>query len=239
VSCCVQPKYTVSHRQSASLMTLVSTAPTTTAAPITKEESPKHDLPAQNETQENHKTVPMPVITPVSAKDPAKDRSLEGGATATDAGARPIDADPAVSAAQATQKRDVPSVAAGAIPGGEAVADPKAKEVNQDLKGANLGESGIAPPTPTKDTPASGAATTTPHPAAATATAPAVSPATPAKTHPAAINGTPASITSTAASTPAKLGHGKEPTAGSDVRKRKSSFFGKVGTTQALRDRLG
>jgi hypothetical protein len=193
------------------------------------EEKPKHDIPAQNETKENHSTVPMPVITPVSAKDPAKDRSVEGGAVAADAGSKPISSDPSAHASQAKKDAEYapPPVPLNA---GETPAAPDAKSKNLDSEqpksGASLGEAGIAPPTPTKD-----ATPTTPHPAAAATTPTSVAPATPAKTHPAATNGTtgtPASITSTSASTPAKSGHGKEATGGSDVRKRKSSIFAKV-----------
>lgn len=64
-------------------------------------ESKVNDLPAQSETTDNHTTIPAPQITPVSPKDPSKDRTLSAGDAAANsdtAGTQPISKDPAVDA---------------------------------------------------------------------------------------------------------------------------------------------
>jgi len=179
------------------------------------EESSKHDIPAQDEV-DNHQHVPATVITPVSAKDPRKDRSLDAPNNNDTAGTKPISADPAISAKDAKTEAEVhpggtgstPDAAQGKLGAGEATARP-------DAKSANVVES---PPTPAKDS---------------TPTAPA----TPAKSSAIAA---PGSVNSTPASTPAKSAHAKESTSGSansDVRKRKSSFFTKIKSAFSPKDK--
>lgn len=153
----------------------------------------------------------------MSGKDPRKDRTLDAPSNTETAGTKPISSDPAVDASQAKKEAEAhpagtgstPAVAQGTatspptgannVPAGETHARP-------DAPANNLKES--SPPTPAKDV-------ATPAP---------VAPATPAKsTVPAA-----GSVNSTPASTPAKSSQVREETGGSDVRKRKSSFFHKA-----------
>ncbi|ORY24697.1 hypothetical protein BCR39DRAFT_472124 [Naematelia encephala] len=68
-----------------------------------KDEKLPNDLPAQDETTENHKTVPIPVITAVSEKDPKKDRTIANGDTTA---TKPVSSDPAVSAVDAKKEAE-------------------------------------------------------------------------------------------------------------------------------------
>ncbi|OCF45235.1 hypothetical protein I317_00757 [Kwoniella heveanensis CBS 569] len=191
------------------------------------EADPEHDIPAQHETIDNHQHIPQPVITTVSDKDPKKDRTANSTSLNDTAGTKPISHDPAVSAKQekAKAETDLASVNAAS---NSPLNEPK---VSPDAPAANI------PPKPdTQAAAASGAdASATPSPAPAAAAAPPTpapaAPATPAKSAATKTNGavaTPASISSTPASTPAKSTHAREQTTDSDIRKRKSSFFTKI-----------
>lgn len=197
------------------------------------EEASKHDIPAQDET-DNHKHVPATIITPVTGKDPRKDRTLDAPTDRDTAGTKPIDSSPAVdlkeakreaeahpggkSSTPAAEQGKTASAPVAPVEGGAISPEAGAGTARPDATANNLDVD--APPAPLKD----GEPSTDfskPAPAA---------PATPAKSSAAG----PGSVNSTPASTPAKSGHGKEGTAGttgtanSDVRKRKSSFFTKV-----------
>ncbi|WWC88136.1 uncharacterized protein L201_003040 [Kwoniella dendrophila CBS 6074] len=62
------------------------------------EKKPEHDIPAQHETVENHQSVPQPIITTISDKDPKKDRTAASTSIDDTAGTKPIGANPGVSA---------------------------------------------------------------------------------------------------------------------------------------------
>jgi len=191
--------------------------------PVTSEpeEFSKHDIPAQDEV-DNHQHVPATVITPVSAKDPRKDRTLDAPNNTDTAGTKPISADPSISAKDAKREAELHPGGTGSTPdaaqgkvtaaptpaaGGAAHIGPGEASARPDATNSN---DVALPPTPAKDT------------------AGLAAPATPAKSS--AVAG-PGSINSTPASTPAKSAHTKEgtgETVNSDVRKRKSSFFTKI-----------
>lgn len=218
-----------------------------------------HDLPAQSETGANHKTIPAPQITTLTEKDPRHDRTLQGTSNVDSIATKPISNDPSIDAKKAkddaeakpglngstgstaqtaqqgpAQERHIYATsgtastpvsgpaATGPLPAGSAAAAPDRKEANFDapppVKKDNAPVQPVsavqAPATPTK-TKANGSST------------PAGTPA------PAGI-AQPGSINSTPASTPAKPSHAKEGTSGSDIRKRKSSFFHKVGCGHEL-----
>jgi hypothetical protein len=198
-------------------------------------EDRENDLPAQNEVK-NHQKVPATIITPVSAKDPRKDRTLDAPNNKDTAGTKPVSSDPGVSAAKAKQDAErhpagagsTPAVAQGLVtatkssqssaPGAAAPAPSKpvsdaglgAGEARARPDATSTNPNVQAPPTPAKDI-------------AQTPPRAAVAPSTPAKVVPL----TPSAL-STPASTPAKSAHTREATGESDVRKRKSSFFTKV-----------
>lgn len=193
------------------------------------QEYSKHDIPAQDEV-DNHQHVPATVITPVSAKDPRKDRSVDAANNTDTAGTKPISADPSISAKDAKREAEehpggtgsTPDAAQGKVTaaptpaaGGAAHIGPGEATARPDARNAN---DVASPPTPAKDSTPS-------------------APATPAKSAAAAA---PGSVNSTPASTPAKSAHAKEGTTGSahsDVRKRKSSFFTKIKSAFSPKDK--
>ncbi|WVW80384.1 hypothetical protein I302_102365 [Kwoniella bestiolae CBS 10118] len=210
-----------------------SVAPSETLNQLNHGEPPKnteHDIPAQHETVDNHQLVPQPVITTVSDVDPSKDRSKPSTTLEDTAGTKPISSNPGISAKKEKEiaERDPIRTAAGSD---NPLSEPK---VAPDAPTSN-----ITPPKKEdqsknidKITPSAQPATTTTAPAPVAPSTPAkAAPATPAKdvsTPAPASAAVPASATSTPASTPAKSTHTKEKTTDSDIRKRKSSFFGKI-----------
>lgn len=196
-----------------------------------------NDLPAQNEVK-NHQKVPATIITPVSPKDPRKDRTINAENNNDTAGTKPISRDPAVSAVDAKKDAEQHPTGTGstqAVSQG-LVTETKPRQSSQPVPSAAKQSSvtGVAPgetvakpdapssnphvnapPTPPKHT--------APAPSTASAVPVAAAPSTPAKG-----SAVPTSTTSTPASTPAKSTHAKEGTTNSDVRKRKSGFFTKV-----------
>lgn len=206
-----------------------------------------NDLPAQNEVK-NHQKVPATIITPVSPKDPRKDRTINAENNNDTAGTKPISRDPAVSAVDAKKDAEQHPTGTGstqAVSQGH-VTETKPRQSSQPVPSAAKQSSvtGIAPgetvakpdatdsnphvkappapPTHTAPTPSTASAV----PVAA-GSAPAV-PVAAAPSTPAKGSAVPTSTTSTPASTPAKSTHAKEGTTNSDVRKRKSGFFTKV-----------
>ncbi|WWC68398.1 uncharacterized protein I206_102324 [Kwoniella pini CBS 10737] len=181
------------------------------------EKNPELDLPAQHETIGNHKTVPQPVITTISDKDPKKDRSAPSTSIDDTAGTKPTTSDPGVSAKQekdVAERDPVKTAAASDSP----LNEPK---VSPNAPASNLTNSkNVDKITPSPTTPASAPSTA----AAAPSTPAKTAPATPAKDTIA----TPGSTTSTPASTPAKSSHTKDKTTDSDIKKRKSGIFGKI-----------
>lgn len=207
---------------------------------IHAEEAHKNDIPSQAEVAASHSIVPAPVITDVTHKDPKKDRTMFGTSDVDTASTKPISKDPSVSAKDAKHEAEsnpklngstdkaahayssagtastpvTGPAAQGPLPAGETSAAPDRKSTNFD-----------APAPVQKDAPKA-----TSVPTAATVEPPA----TPSKTK---VNGTdnapqtPVSTNSTPQSTPAKSTHGREGTSGSDIRKRKSSFFHKVSSS--------
>lgn len=190
--------------------------------PPPQEAERKHDLPAQNETRENHTSIPMPVITAISARDPSKDRTIDAPFAPDTAGTKPISSDPAIDPKVAKKEAEQNPALTGSTNeaaknsantnlGGSHVATnrPDAPETNHDA------------PAPVKKDIAPGEAT--PAPVAKDV------PGTPTKAPVAATNGngTP-SAPVTPMSTPAKSTHKREETSASDVKKRKSGFFSKV-----------
>lgn len=201
--------------------------------PTPKEDHLKHDLPAQDETSNNHTHIPAPAITAISAQDPVKDRTLDAPVARDTAGTKPISTDPAVDAGKAKKEAEQNPALTGSTKAeakssaktnlGDAAQRPDATEANFD-----------APPPAVEDiTP--GQAAPTPAPAAAAAAPAPVTkdaPATPAKA-----NGT-STAASTPASTPAKSTHNREATGSSDVKKRKSGFFHKVSDAAECQTRF-
>ncbi|WVQ85511.1 hypothetical protein IAT38_007676 [Cryptococcus sp. DSM 104549] len=209
-----------------------------------KVEEPKREnsIPSQPETAPNHTTIPQPVFTTLTEKDPKKDRTLSSTDLKDTAGTKPIDSAPGVDAKEA--KREAENDPAGASGAAKGAVGEKA--VAPDTPANNLVDAKPKPVPATPSTPgktatpaaASGAAagtgaaatepssTATPAKAAEAPSTPAKSsaagPATPAKTNGAA------TASSTPASTPAKSAHGKEGTSASSVKKRKSSIFQKI-----------
>lgn len=203
-------------------------------------EQPKFDIPAQNETQGNHQTVPAPSVVAVEEKDPRKDRSLAASdvPNSDTAGTKPVADAPGVSAVTEKKKAEAapgasgstPAAAQGRLndPAGTTPAEQIAREKNASMPEA---VTGAAKPTGTSTVAANSASVNAPAGAAAPATPVKASPATPAK-------GTPASTSAT--STPAKSAHGREGTAASgDVKKRKSGFMSKVRRGSPLGCRCG
>lgn len=203
--------------------------------PLPADDKPEYDIPAQVDTGDNHNHVPMPVITDMSERDPKKDRTLDSTTNSDSVGTKPITSDPSVSAEAAKKDAEANpgttgstgAAAAGLIPEGTTVAKPDAKSANLDAPAPATTSSAATPADDTATKISAAAATTSPGMAGttpATTGKAAVTPATPAKG--AALIATPASPQSNT-STPAKPAHKKE-TTDADMRKRKSSFFGKV-----------
>jgi hypothetical protein len=190
--------------------------------PPPKEEGIKHDLPAQNETRENHTSIPMPVITAISDRDPSKDRTVDAPFSPDTAGTKPISSDPAVDPKVAKKEAEQNPALTGST-----------KETAKNSANTNLGGHSVATnrpdapetnhsaPAPIKKDIAPGEAT--PAPVAKDA------PGTPTKTAApvTATNGAPSAPT-TPATTPAKSTHGREASNASDPKKRKSGFLSKV-----------
>jgi hypothetical protein len=100
-----------------------------------------HDIPAQDETEDEHKIIPAPVIATISPRDPAKDRTITSTNGET-AGTKPIGDNPAINAADAKAQAESHPGAVGSdtakITGGlesntapgETFADPTAKSTN-------------------------------------------------------------------------------------------------------------
>ncbi|WWD18168.1 hypothetical protein CI109_102617 [Kwoniella shandongensis] len=174
-------------------------------------EQREHDIPAQHETKDNHTTVPQPVFTTISPRDPKKDRTLASTDNSDTAGTKPISDQPGVDLHAAKANAEANPGANTTLPAaGE-------KKISPDAPANN----NIKPVTPTGPT--------------APASATDAPPATPAKTAPPvpASNGvasaaTPVSAASTPASTPVKSTHTRDTTTTSDVKKKKSNIFGKI-----------
>jgi hypothetical protein len=191
-------------------------------ASTSKDEGIKHDLPAQNETRENHTSIPAPVIIAISDRDPSKDRTIDAPFSPDTAGTKPISSDPAIDPKVAKKEAEQNPALTGST-----------KEAAKTSANTNLGGAGVstnrpdAPetnhdaPAPIKKDIAPGEAT--PAPIAKEA------PGTPTKTAApvTATNGAPSAPT-TPASTPAKSTHGRDASNASDPKKRKSGFFNKV-----------
>lgn len=199
--------------------------------PTANDEKPKHDLPAQNETSENHKSVPAPAIVAISARDPTKDRTVNAAASKDTTGTKPISSNPGEDPAKAKKDAEQNPALTGSTPA-EAKTSNKTNNLGQDDVGSrpDAPEANFDAPPPAKKDIAPGQAAPAPVPAsaAAPASAPAPvskdAPSTPAKT-----NGAPASAASTPASTPAKSStHERDATGSSDVKKRKSGFMQKA-----------
>lgn len=190
--------------------------------PTSVDEKPKHDLPAQNETSENHTHIPAPTITAVSARDPAKDRTIDAPQAADTAGTKPISTDPSVDAAQAKKE-------AQQNPGQTGSTLTEAKSSAK----TNFGESANRPDAPEAnfDAPPPAKKDITPGEAAPTPVS-KDAPSTPAK-----VNGATSTAASTPASTPAKSTHNRESTSSSDVKKRKSGFFNKFKSAFSPKDK--
>lgn len=191
--------------------------------PTAQDEKPKYDLPAQNETSENHQHIPAPTITAVSARDPSKDRGIDAAASPDTAGTKPISSDPSVDPVKAKKEAEESPAQTGSTPSEvkssakTTVGEPAHRP---DAPGANFD----APPPAKKDI-APGQAAPAPAPAPVAKEAPS----TPSKA-----NGGAATAASTPASTPAKSTHNRESTSSSDVKKRKSGFFHKVSLASCL-----
>ncbi|KAK8865649.1 hypothetical protein IAR55_000794 [Kwoniella newhampshirensis] len=178
------------------------------------DEKREHDIPAQDETKDNHTHVPQPVFTTISPKDPKKDRTLASTDVSSDtAGTKPISDSPAIDLKAEKAKAEANPVGNATVPAADE------KRISPDTPANNI----------SKSAPTASASAPTPVPVSE------VPPATPAKTAPPvpASNGvvaaaTPSSATSTPASTPAKSTHTRDTTASSDVKKRKSGIFGKI-----------
>jgi hypothetical protein len=155
----------------------------------------------------------MPVITAISDRDPAKDRTVDAPFAADTAGTKPISSDPTIDPKVAKKEAEQNPALTGSTEHaakntaktnlGVADTRPDAPEANYD-----------APPPVKKDVAPGQAA---PAPIAKEA------PGTPVK----ATNGV-ASAASTPASTPAKSTHNRDASSASDVKKRKSGFFNKA-----------
>lgn len=185
--------------------------------PAPKEDHLQHDLPAQNETGENHTHIPMPAIKAIADRDPAKDRTIDAPSAPDTAGTKPISTDPSIDAAKAKKDAERNPALTGST-----FQEAKTSAKTNLAEGAHrpdAPEANFDAPPPAKKDIAPGEATPAPTPVSKDA-----APSTPAKT----ANGGSASAASTPASTPAKSAHTRESTSGSDVKKRKSGFFHKV-----------
>ncbi|WRT65933.1 uncharacterized protein IL334_002884 [Kwoniella shivajii] len=198
------------------------------------ESKPKHDVPAQHETKANHQTVPQPIITTVSDKDPKKDRTAASTSLDDTAGTKPTSPNPGVSAKREkdiAERDPVRTAAASDSPLSEPKIAPNAptSNVKSDKDNTSNNVDKITPSPQAKSnaapapTPAVAPSTSAPTPAAAPATPAKTAPITPAKDI-----GTPASTTSTPATTPAKSAHVKDQTTDSDMKKKKNNIFGKI-----------
>lgn len=192
------------------------TAPASDLPAVPKDEKPKHDLPAQNETKENHTSIPAPAIVAVSDRDPQKDRTVDAPFAADTAGTKPISADPAIDPKQAKKEAEQNPALTGST---------SKTATSSNVAGAEAGathrpdapESNHTAPAPVKKDVVPGEAAPAPVPVAKEA------PGTPVK----ATNGL-SSANTTPASTPVKSTHGKEASSSSDVKKKKSGFLTKV-----------
>ena len=201
--------------------------------PAAKDEGVKHDLPAQSETGENHTSIPMPVITAISDRDPSKDRTVDAPFSPDTAGTKPISSDPAIDPKVAKKEAEQNPALTGSTKDaaknsantnlGVATDRPDAPETNHD-----------APPPVKKDI-VPGEATSASASAPAPVAKDAAAPGTPSKpvAAAAATNGT-TSTPVTPAGTPAKSAHGREASNASDVKKRKSGFFSKVSPVHLI-----
>ncbi|ORX35404.1 hypothetical protein BD324DRAFT_632692 [Kockovaella imperatae] len=187
----------------------------------------KHDIPAQDETTDSHKTVPAPIIVAVGPPDAIKDRSLNGAApgTTTDSvGTKPIDSAPDVSAVEA--KRDAeqhpaltgstPAAAQGKITDAVTPSQSTATEGGLNSEVVEAGAAVSQAHGATGTTLAHAKETSTATTATTDSNAGVAPPATPAKKAPVTAASTPAKSTT---STPGK---------DADGRKRKTSFFKKM-----------
>ncbi|KAL7423705.1 Cruciform DNA binding protein [Cryptotrichosporon argae] len=161
------------------------------------------DIPAQADTKDNHRSVPATVITPVSARDSAKDRTLAAPADRDTAGNIAVGADPAADAVTAKHAAEADPAHTHPNATGPHTASV---EPAGSTEPAVFAQSAVTPVSP----PATSATATQPTP---------TGPATPVKA--------PASAASTPSNTP---GHARESTGSTtgDVKKRKSGFFGKI-----------
>lgn len=205
--------------------------------PTVNDEKPKHDLPAQNETSENHKVIPAPAIVAISSRDPTKDRTIDAPFSKDTTGTKPISSDPAVDASEAKKDAEHNPALTGSTP----VEAKTSASTNLELGDKDVGSRPDAPeanhdaPPPAKKDVAPGQAAPAPSasasPAAAAASAPTPAPVPVSKDAPSTpvkSNGGVASASSTPASTPAKSAHERDATGSSDVKKRKSGFMQKV-----------
>jgi hypothetical protein len=195
-----------------------------------------NDIPAQNETSDNHKHIPMPVITAIGEKDPAKDRSLESTNHDDTAATKPIDANPGVSAKDAKHEAQNSRGGTGSTPAamtGKVIPTPtpahtstatpvKPATAPAQVPAVVNAPATVVPTTTSVPTPAN----VTPVVPAAPVTASPAAPSTPSKSTavPAQVY-TPASMSSPTASPQAA--HGKDASSAS-VKKRKSGFLHKV-----------
>ncbi len=190
----------------------------------------------------------MPQITDLSERDPKKDRTLNSGVNNDTVGTKPISSDPTVNAKAAKNDAEVHqsntastgATASSGLPSGTAIAKPDAMSANLDAPApastaaASPYQTTDATGTTTAEKISNTAAMTSPGTAETVRAAPvvpttsAVPPSTPAKGTASGTTAMAVSPTPTAASTPAAKIVQKETTDGSDVRKRKSSFFHKV-----------
>lgn len=168
--------------------------------PLEQTEKHEHDIPAQDETGDQHQHIPAPVITPVAPKDPSKDRTLNGSSVNSDtAGTKPIDSAPGVSAAAEKQKAEKNPALSGSTEAAATGVTTSAVPTTTETTAPAPAPKDIAPEPVLKDTPAIAPATTP-------------APATPVKSSTAADSVT---------STPAKTPTGSTP-------KKKSGFMSKI-----------
>jgi hypothetical protein len=191
-------------------------APSSSLPPIPKDDKPKHDLPAQNETRENHTSIPAPAITAVSARDPKKDRTVDAPFAADTAGTKPIGSDPTIDAKQAKKEAEQNPALTGSTSHAATTTNVAGEDVGATHR-PDAPENNHTAPAPVKKDVVPGEAAPAPVPVAKEA------PGTPVK----ATNGV-SSTNTTPASTPAKSTHGKEASSASDIKKRKSGFMSKV-----------
>jgi len=197
-------------------------------APAPKDEGIKHDLPAQNETRENHTSIPMPVITAISDRDPSKDRTVDAPFSPDTAGTKPVSSNPADDPKSAKKEAEQNPALTGSTN------DAAKNSANTNLAGTGVAtnrpdapESNYDAPAPVKKDIAPGEAS--PAPVAKDV------PGTPTKTAApvTATNGAPSAPT-TPATTPAKSTHGRDASSASDPKKKKSGFLTKVSLPSLL-----